>query len=94
MRKVLEESGIELQFELDTQSITKTIGYLEIKPEDGVSLMEKELKPIHFYRFDRERETLTVGLKPQKATLTAEEQLKKDLKDKMGEQTKDMREKF
>jgi hypothetical protein len=65
--------------------VVKSQGYLEVKPEEELSLQEKDLQFIHHYRFERERETLGVGLRERRERLSAEEQLKKDVADKMGQ---------
>lgn len=62
----------------------KSSGYYEIKPDFGLSLDEKVIEEIHNYKFTRDNEVLTVSRKEKKVELTPEEQLKKDLMDKMG----------
>jgi hypothetical protein len=84
-----------LRFTLHDTSVVKSIGYYEIKPEKGLSLDEEAIEDIHNYRFSRDNELLKVSLKEKKSELTSEEQLKKDILDKMGgEQTKEIKDQF
>jgi hypothetical protein len=50
VRSILSEADIAIQFKLCSEALVKSQGYLEIKPVEGVSLQESDLKAIHHYR--------------------------------------------
>jgi hypothetical protein len=66
VRGILAESKVTLEFHLHGESVVKSQGYLEVKPAEGLSLQEKDLQCIDRYLLERERETLSVRLRPQR----------------------------
>jgi hypothetical protein len=55
-----------LRFKFDLDSVTKSSGYYEIKPNADLSLQEKDIEHIHHYEFKRDKEILKVSMKPKK----------------------------